>query len=190
MYWYEVVFTIYLRISFYLGNKMAQVSAWVRRYYSQIPKNGFILDLAGGAGRHARFLARKGFKLLLVDNQIEKAKDLQNVEGIKLMEYDVENGNPLPFSASSFQGIVVTNYLYRPIFPQLLCLLDDGGVLIYETFAVGHEKYGRPTNPDYLLKSGELIKLVGSKMRIIEYQERLITQPAKAYVQRIVAEKN
>ena len=61
------------------------------------------------------------------------------------MEYDLEAGNSLPFPASSFQGIVVTNYLYRPIFSQLLCLLE-GGILIYETFAVGHEKYGRPTN--------------------------------------------
>ena len=107
---------------------MAQVSEWVRRYYRQFPKNGFILDLAGGTGRHARFLSQKGFKLLLVDNQISKAKDLQNVEGIKLVEYDLEAGNSLPFPASSFQGIVVTNYLYRPIFSQLLCLLEVGGI--------------------------------------------------------------
>ena len=169
---------------------MAQISEWVRRYYSQIPKNGLILDLAGGTGRHARFLSKKGFKLVLVDNQIAKARDLQNVEGVKLIEYDLEDGNPLPFPAGSFQGIVVTNYLYRPIFPKLFCLLDDGGVLIYETFAIGHEKYGRPTNPDYLLKSGELINLVSPQMRVIAYEERLIARPAKAYVQRIVAEKN
>ena len=169
---------------------MAQISGWVRRYYRQFPKNGFILDLAGGTGRHARFLSQKGFKLLLVDNQISKAKDLQNVEGIKLVEYDLEAGNSLPFPASSFQGIVVTNYLYRPIFPQLLCLLDVGGILIYETFAVGHEKYGRPKNPNYLLNSGELINLVSPQMRVIAYEERLITRPTKAYVQRIVAEKN
>ena len=169
---------------------MAQISEWVRRYYRQFPKNGFILDLAGGIGRHARFLSQKGFKVLLVDNQISKAKDLQDAEGVKLVEYDLEAGNLIPFPASSFQGIVVTNYLYRPIFPQLLCLLNAGGILIYETFAVGHEKYGRPTNPDYLLNSGELINLVSPQMRVIAYEERLITRPNKAYVQRIVAEKN
>lgn len=169
---------------------MAQISEWVRRYYRQFPKNGFILDLAGGTGRHARFLSQKGFKILLVDNQISKAKDLQNVEGIKLVECDLEDGNSLPFPASTFQGIVVTNYLYRPIFPQLLCLLEVGGILIYETFAVGHEKYGRPTNPDYLLKSGELINLVSPQMRVIAYEEHSITRPTKAYVQSLVAAKN
>ena len=168
---------------------MAQISDWVGRFYSQIPKNGLILDLAGGSGRHTRFLAQKGFKLILLDNQIAKAKDLQNVENIELMEYNLENGNSLPFLTKSFKGIVVTNYLYRPIFPQLICLLDDGGVLIYETFAVGHEKYGRPTNPDFLLKSGELISRISPQMRIIAYEECLITRPAKAYVQRIAAEK-
>ena len=168
---------------------MAQISDWVGRFYSQIPKNGLILDLAGGSGRHTRFLAQKGFKLILLDNQIAKAKDLQNVENIELMEYNLENGNSLPFLTKSFKGIVVTNYLYRPIFPQLICLLDDGGVLIYETFAVGHEKYGHPTNPDFLLKSGELISLDSPQMRIIAYEECLITRPAKAYVQRIAAEK-
>ena len=168
---------------------MAQISDWVGRFYSQIPKNGLILDLAGGSGRHTRFLAQKGFKLILLDNQIAKAKDLQNVENIELMEYNLENGNSLPFLTKSFKGIVVTNYLYRPIFPQLICLLDDGGVLIYETFAVGHEKYGRPTNPDFLLKSGELISRISPQMRIIAYEELLITWPAKAYVQRIAAEK-
>ena len=84
---------------------MAQISEWVRRYYRQFPKNGFILDLAGGTGRHARFLSQKGFKILLVDNQISKAIDLQNVEGIKLVECDLEDGNSLPFPASTFQGI-------------------------------------------------------------------------------------
>ena len=169
---------------------MAQISAWVRRFYDQIPKNGLILDLAGGSGRHTRFLTQKGFKLLLLDNDIAKAKDLQGVENIVLMEYDLEDGSTLPFPKSSFQGVVVTNYLYRPIFPQLLDLLDDGGILIYETFAVGNEKYGRPTNPDYLLKSGELISLVSSQMRIIAYEECLVRRPAKAYVQRITAAKN
>ena len=169
---------------------MAQISAWVRRFYDQIPKTGLILDLAGGSGRHTRFLTQKGFKLLLLDNDIAKAKDLQGVENIVLMEYDLEDGSTLPFPKSSFQGVVVTNYLYRPIFPQLLNLLDDGGILIYETFAVGNEKYGRPTNPDYLLKSGELISLVSSQMRIIAYEECLVGRPAKAYVQRITAAKN
>ena len=120
---------------------MSQISEWVRRFYGQIPKNGLFLDLAGGSGRHTRFLTQKGFKLLLLDNDIAKAKDLQGVENIVLMEYDLEDGRTLPFPRSSFQGVVVTNYLYRPIFPQLLNLLDDGGILIYETFAVGNEKY-------------------------------------------------
>ena len=169
---------------------MSQISEWVRRFYGQIPKNGLILDLAGGSGRHTRFLTQKGFKLLLLDNDIAKAKDLQDVENIVLMEYDLEDGSTLPFPKSSFQGVVVTNYLYRPIFPQLLNLLDDGGILIYETFAVGNEKYGRPTNPDYLLKSGELISLVSPQMRIIAYEECLVRRPTKAYVQRLTAAKN
>ena len=99
---------------------MAQISTWVRRFYDQIPKNGLILDLAGGSGRHTRFLTQKGFKLLLLDNDIAKAKDLQDVENIVLMEYDLEDGSTLPFPKSSFQGVVVINYLYRPIFRSYL----------------------------------------------------------------------
>ena len=94
---------------------MSQISKWVRRFYDQIPKNGLILDLAGGSGRHTRCLTQKGFKLFLLDNDIAKAKHLQDVENIVLMEYDLEDGSALPFPKSSFQGIVVTNYLYRPI---------------------------------------------------------------------------
>ena len=82
-----------------------------------------------------------------------------------MVEYDLEAGNSIPFPTSSFQGIVVTNYLYRPIFPQLLCLLDVG-MLIYETFAAGHEKYGRQQIP-MPANSGELINLVSPEMRVM-----------------------
>ena len=99
---------------------------------------------------------------------------------------DLESA-PWPYAGRTFAGIIVTNYLHRPLFPQLLAALAPGGVLIYETFAAGNERYGRPANPDFLLRPGELLEVVRGRLTVVAYEDLLVSVPKPARVQRICA---
>ena len=124
-----------------------------------------MLDLACGHGRHARFLAQLGYRVSAVDRDEHALASLAGVPGIEAKAADLERGT-WPYPGQRFAGIVVANYLYRPLFPRLLESLETGGVLIYETFARGNERYGRPSNPQFLLQPGELLaRRVGSVAR-------------------------
>jgi hypothetical protein len=101
---------------------------------------------------------------------------------------DIEAG-PWPYAGERFAGIVVANYLHRPLFPHLLAALAPAGVLIYETFAVGNERFGRPSNPDFLLKPGELLEAFRGHLKVIAYEELELSEPRPAFVQRICAIK-
>jgi len=145
-----------------------------------------VLDLACGGGRHARYLATLGYRVEAVDRDGEDLRELGSVAGVKTRAADLENG-PWPYAGQRFDAIVVTNYLHRPLFPHLLGALAAGGVLIYETFAIGNERYGRPSNPDFLLKSGELLEVVRGRLRVVAYEEVNVEVPRPAMVQRISA---
>src|SRR3954465_9055461 len=134
---------------------MDEPSAWVVQWAPRVTR-GPILDLACGEGRHSLFFRDRGFAVVAVDRKRVP------LEGIRFVEADVENGNPWPLQGERFGAIVVTNYLHRPLFPKLLDSLDEGGVLIYDTFMAGNERFGRPSNPDFLLRPGELRQLCAS----------------------------
>lgn len=160
---------------------------WVTRFAPLISSGGTALDLACGNGRHSFLLTKLGFSLTAVDRNttaISKAKQADNIE---LIEADLEDGSPWPLADRQFDGIVVTNYLHRPLFPTILASLKENGVLIYETFSLGNEKFGRPTNPDFLLKPGELLKVCSEHLRIVAYEEGLDNNPAPAVKQRLCA---
>lgn len=165
-------------------------SSWVVRFAALIPQ-GEVLDLACGSGRHARYLAGRGHEVLAVDRDPEA---LQRAAGpqVKTLQADLEGGGhasaPWPFENKLFSGIVVTNYLHRPLFPYLLDSLGPGGVLIYETFATGNEQFGKPSNPAFLLQPGELLDLtVGTDkmLRVIAYEDGFVETPKPAMLQRI-----
>ena len=159
-------------------------SPWVLRFAPLIPETGNVLDLACGRGRHSRFLSDAGYRVTAVDRDISGLPVGASIEAI---EADLENGEPWPLAGRVFDGIVVTNYLYRPLFPQLIKSLRKGGVLIYETFAVGHEAFGRPRNPDFLLRDRELLDASASKLSVVAYEAGRIERPLPAIVQRIAA---
>lgn len=175
-------------------------SAWVRRFLPLVDKNnGPVLDLACGGGRHTRLLLDAGFDVWSLDKSAFLLAPLR-VLGARCFEHDLEaervsvNMGPnehWPFEASMFAAIVVTNYLHRALLPSLTTSLKDGGVLIYETFAVGNEVYGSPKNPNFLLRPGELIDYYlsqttqGRKNHCIAYEHGYIAQPRPAVVQRI-----
>lgn len=161
-------------------------SPWVVRWAAEIPAGGAVLDLACGAGRHARFLAERGHRVTAVDQDAGLLAQLDGVAGITPLVADLE-GAPWPLPGLRFGGIVVTNYLHRPLFPMLLDAVASDGVLIYETFAVGNEQYGRPSNPDFLLRPEELLEVVRGRMRVLGFEDVFVPAPQPAMVQRLCA---
>jgi SAM-dependent methyltransferase len=172
-------------------------SPWVARFAPLIPQ-GEVLDLACGGGRHARLLASLGHAVQAVDRDAD-ALQRATGPGITVRQMDLEGSEdspcPWPFQEGVFAGIVVTNYLHRPLFPGLLASLASGGVLIYETFALGNERFGRPSSPRFLLRPGELLDAVRAhgqdrandkgELRVIAFEDGYIDLPKPAMVQRI-----
>ena len=134
---------------------MIPPSPWVERHCGLIARGGRVLDLACGSGRHARLLAGLGFEVAAVDRNFEAILKLSAVPRITATQHDLE-GEAWPLAGERFAGIIVTNYLWRPRLPDVLAMLAPGGVLIYETFMLGNEAYGKPSNPEFLLRPGEL----------------------------------
>lgn len=162
-------------------------SAWVVRFAPLIP-DGEVLDLACGAGRHARLLANMGRSVLALDRSADQLA-IAAGEGIKVMQVDLENGDEnsrWPFEQNRFAGIVVTNYLFRGLFDSIVNSLAPDGVLIYETFAKGNEQFGKPSRPDFLLANGELLGVANKHaLHVIAYENGYVTLPKPAMLQRI-----
>ncbi len=165
---------------------VATPSAWVVRWAGRIPAGERVLDLAAGNGRHARYLAAQGYPVEAVDRDPGLSARLAGIDGVDVRVTDLEAG-PWPYAGERFGGIVVTNYLHRPLLPAIVDALGFGGVLIYETFAMGNERYGRPSNPAYLLQPGELLEVARHQMRVVAYEDVIVTDPKPAAVQRICA---
>lgn len=161
-------------------------SIWVQRFAPVIPEGGRVLDLACGFGRNARFLAARGHVVEAVDHDPEALASLVGLERINTRQVDLEGG-PWPFHADVFDAVVVTNYLYRPLLPALFKLIAPQGVLIYETFMVGNERLGKPSNPAYLLRAGELLELVKGRMAVVAFEQGEVAKPRQAMIQRLCA---
>jgi len=157
------------------------------RFAPRIRPGGHVLDLAAGSGRNSRALLRLGHRVTALDIDVSSLQDLGGHASVELIEADLEKGE-WPFGERHFDAIVVTNYLHRPLFPALAAALARGGVLIYETFAVGNEAYGRPANPAFLLREGELLHVYANRLNVIAYEHVLETEPRPAVRQRICAE--
>jgi SAM-dependent methyltransferase len=163
------------------------ISPWVRRFAGLIPAGGSVLDLAAGGGRHTRFLLRLGHRVTAVDRDVSALADLQYQFRLVILTADLEDGGPWPLGDRRFDGVVVTNYLHRPLLPDIVASVASGGCLIYETFAVGNERFGKPRNPDFLLRPGELLEAVRGKLAILAYEDLEMAEPKPAVVQRIAA---
>jgi SAM-dependent methyltransferase len=157
-------------------------SPWVARFVHLIAPGGTVLDLACGSGRHVRWLAAQDFRVTGVDRD---ALALATSKGhAELIEADLEAG-AWPLGGRQFDAVVVTNYLWRETLPHVMAALAPGGTLLYETFAVGNERYGRPSNPQFLLRPGELIALARG-LHIVAYEDGQLDAPPRC-VQRIAA---
>jgi SAM-dependent methyltransferase len=161
-------------------------SVWVLRFAGLIRPGGEVLDLACGEGRHARPLAGLGLRVEVVDRDAEALAALAGMGNVSVRRADLEGG-AWPYAGRGFDGIVVTNYLHRPLFPRLVDALNEGGVLIYETFMLGNERFGRPSNPDFLLRPGELLEAFGQALHVVAFEQGEVAQPKPAVVQRLCA---
>jgi len=161
-------------------------SEWVARFAHLIPAGGRVLDLACGHGRHARHLRELGYRIVAIDRDQEALRSLGGIDGIEPRLIDIET-EPWPFPPQSFDGIVVTNYLHRPLFAHLFAALHQGGVLIYETFAAGNEQFGRPSNPDFLLRRSELLERLMPELQVVAFEQGIVSRPKPAVVERICA---
>ena len=155
-----------------MAHDSLEPSPWVVRWAPLVTR-GPLLDVASGAGRHSRLFTDLG--VIAVD------RDAQSIPGVRFVQADLEDGSPWPFTGQRFGGIVVTNYLHRPLLPLLAQSLAEQGVLIYETFMLGNEKFGKPSNPDFLLRPGELLQAFAN-LAVVAFEQG---QTERSVVQRI-----
>lgn len=162
-------------------------SQWVRRFLPLIEPGGTVLDLACGNGRHSLLLAARGYRAVAVDRDAAAlARIAAGSPGIETCSADLEGGL-WPWPGRRFDAIVVTNYLFRPLLATLLDSLDENGVLIYETFMAGNERWGKPSNPAFLLLPDELLDLVRGKLAVVAFEQGQVSVPRPAAVQRLCA---
>ena len=139
-------------------------------------------------GRHARHFLSLGHRVVCLDRNVSGVADLDSPGRAEVIEADLEGGGPWPFAGRAFTGIVVVNYLDRPILPVLVDALAPGGVLIYETFGEGNERFGRPHRPQYLLRPGELLELGRGRLQVVAYEHGVVARGGKSkVVQRLCA---
>jgi len=162
-------------------------SPWILRFAPMVPAGGRVLDLACGSGRHGRLFLDRGHPVTFVDRNVSGVGDLVGRSDVEIIGADLETGDPWPLGDRRFAGVVVTNYLWRPILPRITAAVTPGGLLIYETFAQGNEAFGRPCNPDFLLTAGELFEAVRGELRILAYSQHIRGAPSQAVIQHIAA---
>ena len=164
-------------------------SAWVKRWSHLVKPQGCVLDVACGYGRHAYYFHQLNHAVAAVDRAQAAINSIANMAfACETVVADIENG-PWPFAGRQFDAVVVTNYLWRPLMPTLLASLAPGGVLIYETFAQGNETVGKPSRPDFLLRSGELLDVCKS-LHVVGFEDGFIAAHGDAparFIQRIAA---
>ncbi|WPZ36096.1 methyltransferase domain-containing protein [Thalassobaculum sp. OXR-137] len=162
-------------------------SPWVARFAPMVPEGGTVLDVACGSGRHARMFRDRGHPVVVLDRDVVQVSDMAVDPDVEIVARDLESGRPWPLEGRTFAGVVVVNYLHRPLFPALVRSVAPGGVLIYETFAVGNERFGKPSNPDFLLHRKELLIAVRPELQVMAFEDLEEQVPRPAVRQRVVA---
>ncbi|MFN4278561.1 MAG: class I SAM-dependent methyltransferase [Ferrovibrio sp.] len=164
-------------------------SPWILRFAPLVAVDaGCVLDLACGSGRHGRLFLQAGHNTLFLDRDLSGVADLRNAAGAELLQADIENA-PWPLDGRHFAAIVVTNYLWRPLFPQIIAALQPGGLLLYETFMRGNDRFGKPSSPDFLLAENELFDRCRDALDILAFEQGEDSLPKPAMRQRICAIK-
>jgi SAM-dependent methyltransferase len=169
------------------SHALADPSPWVARWLGAVKAQGRILDVACGGGRHLRLARTAGHAVTGIDRDLSALADLAGTPGVTLIAADLEDGRPFPLAGAAFDGVIVTNYLWRPILSDIVAAVAPGGVLLYETFALGHERLGRPTNPAFLLDVNELLVEAMPRLAVIAFEHVRVRGAKGRIVQRMLA---
>lgn len=161
-------------------------SPWIARYLVPAQPGQTALDVATGSGRHARLAHALGYAVTAIDRDLSRVADLAALPAVTLLQADLEDGSPWPLPGQTFDVVIVTNYLHRPILPAIIAAVAPNGILLYETFAQGNERYGKPSNPNFLLRPRELLDTVNDRLTPVAYEHATLDNPSRV-VQRIVA---
>ena len=165
-----------------MAQGMQTPSTWVQRWSHLVPAGGSVLDVACGSGRHMAWFAGRGHSVTGIDRAPEAFAAA--AEFGQAIEADIESG-PWPLEGASFDAVIVTNYLWRPLLPRIVASVAPGGVLVYETFSVGNETVGKPSRPDFLLNPGELLQATAT-LHTVAFEEGFCSAPER-FVQRIAS---
>jgi len=164
-------------------------SNWIVRFLPLLPRGGRVLDLAAGGGRHTALLREHGYRVLAADRDTGILARRFGVDAaVEIVALDLEDGGSWRLG-QGYDGIVVTNYFHRPLSPSMIEALAPGGALLYETFMLGNERFGRPSNPDFLLRPGELLAAFAGALTVVAFEQGIVDQPRPAAIQRIAAVK-
>ncbi|WP_417514922.1 class I SAM-dependent methyltransferase [Minwuia sp.] len=161
---------------------------WIKRHIDLVPDGGRVLDIAAGEGRHVALCRTLGLKVVAVDRDVSGLQQFRNDDDVTILEADLED-RAWPLPGERFDGIIVCNYLWRALFPTVLDCLAPGGCLIWTTFATGNEAFGRPRNPDFLLRRNELLQRVLPELEVLAYSHGLVHRPTPAVRQSIAARR-
>ncbi len=161
-------------------------SPWVVRFAPLVEANGRVLDVACGQGRHSVYFAARGCHVTAIDRNADALEALAGVARVTPIAADIE-ADPWPLAGERFDAVIVTNYLHRALWPELIAAVADDGVLLYETFARGNEVYGKPANPDFLLSPGELLAVLGERLVVVGFEQGIVAAGRPAVLQRIAA---
>jgi len=165
------------------------VSPWIKNNLDKIAKNGLILDLACGSGIHSILAKKQGYKVIATDIDYKKLLFLKKTKNIRVLQTDLEKKHNWPFKENIFDAIIVTNYLYRPLFKNIFYSIKPKGFLLYETFTIENKQFGRPYNLNYLLKPRELLDLaLDNEVYVLEYEEIITHNIKPKALQRILGE--
>lgn len=167
-------------------------SPWMVRHAVYVKPRTELLDVACGKGRHARFFAARNVNVTAVDRDASALQPLKTVQNVRTEQRDLEN-DPWPYAEHSFDVVLVCNYLWRPTARELLATVKPGGLLLYETFMTGNERYGKPSRPEFLLRPNELAQWVYGDFRVIAFDQMPERGPdgkPTAMKQRIAAIRN
>lgn len=165
---------------------MTAPSPWIVRHAGLVAPAARVLDLAAGSGRHALVFAARGARVVAIDRDAAALAAIAGVDGIEARCADLET--PVwPLAGETFDAVIVSRYLHRPRFDDLLALVAPAGTLLYETFAAGNERYGRPSNPAFLLEPGELLERVRGRLVVVAFEQGEAGHPPSAVVQRLAA---